>query len=371
MRRDLFCLHGSYGPDATPYGCTFVRLLLPLSHPSLEGRVRMRHGTALPADGADAVVLERSLGEGMTVSDAERLLDDLRRRGIPFVHTLDDDLLDLNANEPWKPEPTAETRRVVRLLLREASGVIVSTPFLARRVARLNTRVEVVPNALDERLFFEGGAACPRAPRGTTATALVTLGYMGTLTHEADLLSVLAPLRAVLRRAAGRVRFELVGGSARPGLESLFEGLPFRRISPGRDHSYPRFVGWMRRTLAWDAAIAPLVPTPFARSKSDLKFLDYGALGIPGVFTDSEPYHETVRHDENGLLADGAGAFGEAVAALVGNDRMRRRLGEAAREEVFTRRTLAVRAGDWANALESLLEPAARAGAGVSGSVPT
>ena len=349
--RDIFCLHGTYGPDSSPYGCTFVRLLQPLSHPSLAGRVRLRHGPVLPPDADGTVVVERAWHEGTTVAEVEALLGELARRGLPLVHTFDDDLLDLNGDEPWKPDPAPEMRRVVRLLAREARGLVVSTPRLRDRMARINPRIEVVPNALDERLFFPGGAfPSPRPP----GEATVTVGYMGTLTHEADLLSVLAPLRAALRARPGRVRFELVGGSARPGLDRLFSGLPFRRLSPGGDHPYPRFVAWMRRTLAWDVVIAPLVPSSFALAKSDLKYLDYSALGAAGVYSAVLPYTGTVREGETGLLATTEEEFGEALESLLSDAEKRERIASAATADVLAHRTLSTRATDWADALDRI-----------------
>ena len=325
--REVLCLHGTYGPGATPYGCTYVRLLQPLSHPSLAPRVKLRHGSDLPPDADGVVVIERAWREGPTVAQAETLLEELARRGLPLVHTLDDDLLDLNGDEPWKGEPASQARRVVRLFAREARGVIVSTPRLGERMARLNPRIEVVPNALDERLFFPDGPPSRRRRHGDGA---LTVGYMGTLTHEADLLSVLAPLRAALRARPGRVRFELVGGSARPGLDRLFSGLPFRRLSPGGDHPYPRFVAWMRRTLAWDVVIAPLVPSSFALAKSDLKYLDYAALGAAGIYSAVGPYLDTVRNGETGLLASSETEFACALETLLSDGGARRRIATAA-----------------------------------------
>jgi glycosyltransferase involved in cell wall biosynthesis len=359
--RDVFCLHGTYGTRGTaptPYGCTYVRALLPLAHPSLSGRVRLGHGETLPPGFEGTVLLERSWREGTTVAAAEALLEELSRRSLPLVHTLDDDLLDLHADEPWKGEPSDGTRRVVRLLAREARGVLVSTPPLGERMRRLNPRVEVVPNALDERLFFPPGrepGSLPGAPGTGPANGGITIGYMGTLTHEADLMSVLEPLRALLRRSSGRVRFELVGGSARPGFEGLFPGLPFRRLSPGSDHPYPRFAAWMLRSLRWDVALAPLVPSPFADAKSDLKYLDYAALGAAGVYADAPPYREAAADGETGLLARDPDGFARALSELVSDEPLRRRVRETAWQSVRRGRTLASRAGDWADALDRLV----------------
>ncbi len=227
--------------------------------------------------------------------------------------------------------------------------MIVSTPALAERVADLRSGVLVVPSALDERLF--GSAPDPFLSHSST----VTIGYMGTLTHEADLRMVLAPLRALLARHAGRVRLELVGGVAGRRTASLFDGLPFRMREPGNEDPYPRFVPWMRQHLRWDVAIAPLEDNPFTRCKSDLKYLDYAALGIPAVFSDVRPYRDTVRHRETGLLAaNEPKAWADALEEIVRDGALRARLAEAAKAEVHGSRMLRTNAVLWREVLLSV-----------------
>jgi glycosyltransferase involved in cell wall biosynthesis len=228
--------------------------------------------------------------------------------------------------------------------------MIVATPALAERMAAFRSEVLVVPNALDERLF--GSAPEPLAPRSST----LTIGYMGTLTHEADLRMVLAPLRALLARHAGKVRLELVGGAEGRRTASLFEGLPFRMREPGNEDPYPKFVPWMRKHLRWDVAIAPLEDDAFTRGKSDLKYLDYAALGIAGVFSEVRPYRETVRHRETGLLAaNEEKAWADALEEIVSDAALRARLASCAHAEVHGSRMLRTNAVRWSDAIETVV----------------
>jgi hypothetical protein len=92
--------------------------------------------------------------------------------------------------------------------------------------------------------------------------------------------------RAVLelvKRAAPlpRVEFQLVGAVSDPAVLAAFDGLPIRVLDVGGSSEYPAFVPWMAEHLQWDLAIAPLEDDPFTRCKSDIKFLDYGWLGVP------------------------------------------------------------------------------------------
>ena len=350
-KRRVHVLHGFYGAEI-PYSCTYIRLLRPLSHPALAEKIELSHGTAEAFPDCDLLVVERHVlwPYERQLDGFARVLSRCRKAGIPVVYELDDNLLDLNRDAPWESYPVDSLRGVVAFLARQADGMIVSTPALAERVARLRSGVLVVPNALDERLF--GFAPENTAPRSSA----VTIGYMGTLTHEADLRAVVEPLRALLARHAGRVRLELVGGGAGRSLASLFKSLPFRMRDPGAEDPYPRFVPWMRQSLRWDAAIAPLEDDAFTRGKSDLKYLDYGALGIPGVFSDVAAYRSTVRNRETGLLAvNEAGAWAEALEEIVSDDALRARIAKAATAEVHGNRMLRTNVSRWSDAIETIV----------------
>jgi len=344
-------LHGFYGAEI-PYSCTYIRLLCPLSHPALAEKIELTHGTAEAIPDCDLLVVERHVlwPYERQLDGFVRVLSLCRQRGVPVVYQLDDNLLDLHRDEPWETYPGNSLRGVVAFLARQADGMIVSTPAIAERFARLRSGALVVPNALDERLF--GPAPEPYAPRSSA----VTIGYMGTLTHEADVRMVLAPLRALLARYAGSVRLELVGGATGRRMASLFEGLPFRMRDPGNEDPYPKFVPWMRQHLRWDVAIAPLVDDAFTRGKSDLKYLDYGALGIPGVFSDVCPYRGTVQHRETGLLAaNEPEAWAEALEEIVSDGALRARLAEAAKAEVHGSRMLRTNAALWRDAIKTIV----------------
>jgi glycosyltransferase involved in cell wall biosynthesis len=327
-----------------------VRLLLPLSHPSLAGRLVLTHGSDARIPPCDVLVVERHVLWPETEQSARlaAIFETCRGRGTRIVYTLDDNLLDLNRERPWL-FPTETLRGVVRFLARAADAVVVSTPALAERFAHLSERVIAIPNSLDERLF-----GAPPEP-GSHGRPL-TVGFMGTLTHEADLMMVLRPLRGLLRRAHGAIRLEVVGGVDSGRLAAALHGLPVRMVETGEMHEYPKFVAWMRQHVRWDFAIAPLEDDAFTRCKSDLKYLDYGALGIPGVFSDVRPYRETVRHRETGLVVPNEpDAWAAALEEMAGDEALRMRLALAARDEVHGTRMLATNAVRWLDVLDRLL----------------
>ena len=329
----------------TPHGCSHIRLLRPLSHPSLAGRIEMQADVDLPSNAVDLLIFERLWTRDFDIFFLEDLLQRLSWRNIPFIHTFDDNMLLVD-------EPPYSNRALSWTLMRKAAGLIVSTTPLADAVRRFNPTVEVVGNHLDERLFHEAD----KTPRPGADAGKVVFGYMGTFSHLEDLLMIIGPLRRVLYRHEGRAVLEVVGVADPELVRGLFPGLDVRvRQVPDNEVDYPAFAKWMQRGLHWDFAVAPLRDNSFTRYKSDLKILDYGVLGIPGIFSDMPVYNATLEHNKTGLLAaNDAPSWEQALELLINDAPLRRRLGGAVKNYVWSERMLERNAAHWADAIETI-----------------
>lgn len=345
-----------------PHSSTYVRLLLPLRHPSVERHFDVTRGEVY--DKADVVFVERTWTANPDA--AQRLVDRARADGARILFSIDDNLLDLNKD--WL---TTAHLAVVKLLAAEADAVVVSTEPLAERMAPFNDRIVVIPNALDERLLDDavvperkpepGAPAAPGAiPRR------LTLGYMGTSTHDEDLEMIAPALRNVLARFGDGVEFQVVGAVARPSTLAALEGLPVSVLRAGDGIEYPQFMRWMFRNLHWDAAIAPLRDDVFNRCKSDIKLLDYGALGIPAVFSRVPSYEHSVRHGVTGLLAENTvESWAQNLERLLGDDVLRRAIAANVRRYVLSERTLRRCAGQWRGAINGVMQKPPRRARGL------
>ena len=92
-------------------------------------------------------------------------------------------------------------------LLRSAAAVTVSTPALQQLYARQSRQVVLMPNLLSRRLW---GLPVNRQPADP---GRVTVLYMGTKTHDADLAMVM-PAFAALAAPIPGLRLRVVGGFA-------------------------------------------------------------------------------------------------------------------------------------------------------------
>ena len=97
-----------------------------------------------------------------------------------------------------------------------------------------------------------------------------------------------------------------------------------------------------------DIAVAPLVDHPFNRAKSALKVLEYGALALPVVASDLEPYREA----PVSRVGDKPDAWIEALRAIARSPGAGRARGETLHQWVETKQTLQLQLAAWKSALD-------------------
>ena len=340
-----------HNADQQPHGCSVIRWLRPLRHPSIAAALEVTAGVALPATPVDILIIERLWAPHFTLAKARQLMQAARQIAGRCLYTLDDNLLDLHLDQNWQSYPSDEERNIIRYLAREADALIVSTPALAARMAGFNAQIHVLPNALDEGLFADAAAAPPDADKPQKRR----LGYMGTPTHFADLMLVYEPLRAFLHDDA-QTELQILGISQNPEqIQALFADLPVCVLDTQGAVSYEAFVAWCVDHLRWDFAIAPLEDNPFTRCKSDIKFLDYALLGIPGIYSQVGPYAHSIRHESTGLLVHNQpDAWQTALHRLATDAALRAHIRTQAHAEVRAQRTLQTQASQWLNTLKAL-----------------
>ena len=281
--------------------------------------------------GYDVVVVQQPRGREWVA-----LIRDLQARGVRVLYEIDD-LLDAVRKTAGHEHAKAFDRQWVvasEMAMRVCDGVICSTAFLARRYASVNPQVSVCRNGLDLRRYD-----LTRLPRET-----VTIGWAGGAGHEAAVKPWLPAVREVLR-ARPQARFMTVGAPYAELLEDEFGperaiALPF-----GQLEAYPAAMS------NFDVALAPAAPANFFRAKSDLRWLEASALGIP-VVADPGVYPD-VEHGVTGLHAASPAEAAEHLSALCGSRELRERVGAAAREVVTRTRRIEVVAEEWRAVLDA------------------
>ena len=298
-RAAVFAPGGRTGP---PPASTYVRMLRRLHHPSVRDELFadfVEPGAFLhAAEHFDIAIVQRTAIDPQLVGP---VLDEVGRRDIPLVVDLDDDILSIDRDHESFTEYVPHLQSLEELL-RAADLVTVSTAQLRTVIEPRARRTVVVQNMLDEFLWFGGRSNTAQAAEPSGRRRTYNLLYVGTRTHGGD-LALLRPVLEELRDRHGLdVRLSVIGGEP-----DVFGGSGwYERVQrPPSISQYPTFVPWLRSLPnRWDAAVAPLQDNALNRSKSDLKFLEYSALGLAGVYAALPPYEGTVVDGQNGLLAE-------------------------------------------------------------------
>jgi hypothetical protein len=79
-----------------------------------------------------------------------------------------------------------------------------------------------------------------------------------------------------------------------------------------------------------DIFIAPLVDNLFNRCKSSIKYWEYSALGIGGVYSNLDPYARVITNGENGFLASTPEEWYQVLKLLIDNRDLRHNVAQSA-----------------------------------------
>jgi len=225
-------------------------------------------------------------------ASATAILEAATRHAVPLVFHIDDNLL---AVEPElgaaKVARYAAPQRIaaLRSLLTEADLVYVSTEALRRQLEALG---------LAFRACFVGAIAggadiVRRRDQHPEAAKAVTIGYMASSSHAADLAMVMPALLRLLDDRP-EVQVEVFGSLKVP--EALAQKA-CRAHPPVGD--YDSFLDRLA-SMPWDIGLAPLRSTDFNLAKTNTKWIEYTAAGIPVICSDHPVYGD--------VLAAGAAA---------------------------------------------------------------
>ncbi|HUQ27867.1 MAG TPA: glycosyltransferase [Usitatibacter sp.] len=239
---------------------------------------------------------------------------------------MDDLLTDLPPGNPYAATIYRDIADRIRRALGQSDRLVVSSPALAEAYGSMAHDVRVVPNAIDLAHW-----ATPAARRNTGERMRV--GWAGAKQHLDD-LRLLASVVEATAREIEWVFFGMCPPEMRRWVAEVHEMVPVAL--------FPEALARM----GLDAAVAPLADHPFNRAKSALKLYEYGALGLPVVATDIEPYRDSpatrVRTTDEWI---------DALRALALQPDRGRERGLAMRAWVEENHTLNHRLDAWASAL--------------------
>lgn len=267
---------------------------------ALRGRASTRFeliGEVHSAEWADLVVLMR-----VTWTPAvEELLRRAEEHGVPTVFDIDDIVFlpeyaahycaALGETGQDELEKRQGEFRGFEKTFRRCGCATASTPYIARIMEGEGKRAFVIHNGLNRRQLRIARAAVKRPKEERT------VGYMsGTKTHDRDFAQA-APALAHILREYPDARLNVAGYL---DLAALPRDVAARAVPA----PYMHWTRLMRYGARNAVNIAPLdTQNPFCHAKSELKYFEAAAVGVPTVASPTDTFARCIKDGENGMLA--------------------------------------------------------------------
>jgi ADP-heptose:LPS heptosyltransferase/GT2 family glycosyltransferase len=294
---------------------------------------------------ADVFLVQRAMLNERTRALWKPVLDS----GKPVLFEVDDWLPALPAAHPQFEDYTPTELKVCwQRHLPRMSRLIASTEHLAATMRPWNERVQVIPNLLARQRWQD----YPLADNGEEP---VTIAFCGTATHNGDLRLISDALLRIVNTFGSQVRFLFWGGSLPHG----FEQVQNVTLVP-KTVDYQDYLTHLAK-LKIDIGIAPLEENPFNDGKSDLKWLEYSAVGAACVASDVPAYAEAKRLGLALVVNNDRESWEQALASLIRDKALRHDLATRARAHLAGERALESQVVRWVDALRAVLPQATAA----------
>ena len=275
--------------------------------------------------GVDTLFSQRQVDDNHleTLANLRRQLPDLR-----IVMDFDDLLTGISPHNQHYATAWKDMPRRLEALAALCDCLTVSTAPLAEEMRRFHGDIRIAANGIDPSAW-----PVPR-PRNRPPGAKLRVGWAGGISHGADLMVI----RAVVAALANEVDWVFMGMRPEQNRQHIRE-----YHAPTTLEQYPAHLA----ALDLDLAIAPLESSRFNECKSNLRLLEYGALGLPVIATDITPYRCGLPVT---LVPNTTKAWVAAIRERIGEQEFLAREGAALRETVMTNWTISQTVAAWVDA---------------------
>lgn len=324
----------------------YIRLVIPFYHLFLEKNFKpfiFRNDDVEKNDfrNFDIVIVQR---DALNEEVAKLLVEQCKSNEIKLIYEIDDDLLGINEDHINYDE-YIDKNIVIKYLISNSDVVTVSTNYLKQKLISLNSNIKVIKNSLNDMIVLKNNKS---------HSNIIKIGYMGTITHKNDVKIVeksIENVKEYFSKKGKNVIFETVGVSDEKIKGANEINIPFKYSK------YPYFIKWLNKILDWDIALAPLENNEINNSKSELKYLEYSALGIPGVYSNIGAYGEVIENNKNGILVGNneSNEWEFAIINLIENRNLQKNIVKNAQEDIKYNYKIESMVNSWINIFEDLL----------------
>lgn len=302
---------------------TIISIIRPLTYLCYKKQIQLRieMETNLRPDcreWPDIVILCRN-----TSPTLNPYLDTWYEKRIPIIYDIDDNFFNipLNSSDFARTIRQEPHQRTLSRIIKQASLVRVYSHPLREHISSITPLVEMVRPPLDWELIKP-----IRKPDSQSAVKIV---YATSRTKEDELAEIFLPaLRRIMDGHKSTVSIYFLGSN------------PLKELDDKRIHFQPfrlNYKTYLEKfsSAGYDIGLAPLRDDVFHRSKTNVKYREYGASRIAGIYSDVDVYSDWIKNGENGLLVKNTEeSWFQALEKLIVDKDLRNRIQENAYKDV-------------------------------------
>lgn len=282
------------------------------------------------------IVLQQPAGKGWV-----KIIRELQSRGTKCLFEIDDFLhaVPLQKGHDFAENFTPERLREYEMCMKACDAMIVSTEYLGKQYADLAQRIYVCENGIDLARY---ALTKPERPGGA-----VNVIWAGATGHNWETVGPWLQVVLEVMKHRENVNFISIG---QPFAQAFHD-----HVSPERALSIPfaAIEQYPAALTMGDIALAPAGRSAFYRAKSDLRWLEAGALSIP-IIADALVYKQ-IRHGVNGFKVNSVAEMKGHLLRLIDDEDLRTEVGGHARRYVEEERSFPRAAQQWVKAIRKEL----------------
>jgi glycosyltransferase involved in cell wall biosynthesis len=232
-----------------------------------------------------------------------------------IIYDFDDAIWMANTSQENRLAAWAKFHGKVKPICRWSRVVSCGNAWLADYAKRFNVNTIINPTTIDTEYLHN-----PTLFNSKKEAGKIVIGWTGTHSTIGYLNTLLQVLQSIEKKYPIIIRI----------ISNKDPQLPFQSAE---------FVPWNKETeiadlMTFDIGIMPLTDDEWAKGKCGFKALQYMALGIPCIASPVGVNSEIIKHGFNGLLCRTDLEWEADLEQLIGDQALRKRLGNEARKTV-------------------------------------
>ncbi len=239
------------------------------------------------------------------------ILNLMKQYKIKYYYYLDDNFWEIGKGKGALAECYSNPQLIKTLngFIRNAHVVITGSEPLKKYIMSKNQNIISMKAAFDFELIDN----LQKEPKSEKIKIL----YSGSLYREQDFSVVIPALKRILHEYREQVVIYFNGFV--PGELKTYTNVVY-------DENFYPYDCFIKKQyqMNYDIGIAPLHNGLSSQAKSNLKYREYGACSIAGIYSNIPPYSDCITHLENGFLVEhNEDAWYHALKELIANQVLR------------------------------------------------